>query len=210
MRVICLKKNLEIYTCCSYLILGDWNRLHDLNTLIDPGTDGSIIEQIEQVSTGCCKNPVEQIILTHNHFDHAAGVALLKKRYGAKVFAYSSGPEVDELLTDGQRLPVADGYLDIIHTPEHSSDSICLFNSKKGLLFSGDTPLRCRDSGAPPSPESIPTLDALTKLDVKVAYTGHDGAIHGGVNEMLKEKKRIQGQLGATHNKSYHQRASSF
>ena len=192
MVVKCLNRNPEIYTCYSYLILGDLNRLEDVNTLIDPGTDGSIIEQIERISTGCGKKPVERIILTHNHFDHSAGVSLLKKRYGARVLAYSPGPEVDEVLYDGQCLRVADGYLDVIHTPEHSSDSICLFHCASRTLFSGDTPLYCRDSGAPASPESLPTLLRLTKLDIRVAYTGHDGALLNRINEMLKEKLRIQ------------------
>ena len=47
MRVIRLPHNLNIYTCNSYLLLGDWNVLGDVNTLIDPGTDGSVINEIE-------------------------------------------------------------------------------------------------------------------------------------------------------------------
>jgi hypothetical protein len=83
-------------------------------------------------------------ILTHNHFDHAGGVLLLKRRYGARVLAFSGGPDVDESIGDGQCLRVADGYLDVIHTLEHSSDSICLLHRESGCLFSGDTPLRER------------------------------------------------------------------
>ena len=80
MRVVELLRAPSLYTCRSYLLLGDWNVLGDVNTLIDPGTDGSVIDQIETLSTGCGKVPVEQIILTHNHFDHAAGIEIFKKR----------------------------------------------------------------------------------------------------------------------------------
>ncbi len=188
----CIDKNLSIYTCNSYLLLGDWNRLGDINTLIDPGTDGSIIEQIERISTGCAKSPVVQIILTHNHFDHAAGVPLLKKRYGARVLAFRAGPEVDEIINDGQCLRVADGYLDVIHAPEHSSDSICLFHRETGSLFSGDTPLRHANPQGSPSWESLLTLSILAELDIRVAYTGHDGAVFNGINKIVQEKLRTQ------------------
>lgn len=79
MKVMQLTKNRDIYTCNSYLLLGDWTRRDDVNTLIDPGTDGSVIEQIERPSTGCGKKGVVQVILTHEHFDHASGAAEIKK-----------------------------------------------------------------------------------------------------------------------------------
>lgn len=186
MRVKSLDKNLAIYTCNSYLVLGELNHLEDKNTLIDPGTDGNIIAQIERIPTGCGKRPVEQIILTHNHFDHAGSVSLVKRRYGARVLAFGHGPYVDELIFDGQYLRVADGYLEVIHTPEHSSDSICLFQRESGSLFSGDTPLRYRGAGETPSPESLLTLEKLAKLDIRLAYTGHDGKVYGGINEMVR------------------------
>jgi glyoxylase-like metal-dependent hydrolase (beta-lactamase superfamily II) len=187
MRVKSLDKNPDIYTCNSYLILGEWNRLEDRNTLIDPGTDGSIIAQIDRVPTGCGKRPVEQIILTHCHFDHAGGVPLLKRRYGARVLAFADGPEVDELICDGQCLRVADGHLDVIHTPEHSSDSISLFHRESGSLFSGDTPLHIRGAEGSPSPESLLTLEKLAIRDIRLAYTGHSGAVCGALNEMVRE-----------------------
>lgn len=191
MKIIQLDKNPAIYTCNSYLILGDWNGLEDINTLIDPGTDGSIIEQIEQISTGCGKLPVQQIILTHNHFDHAGGVAPLKRRYGARVLAFSDGPEVDELLGEGQWIKAGNGAMEVIHTPEHSSDSICLFDMESGVLFSGDTQLRCRSAGESPSPESLLTLKKLGELPIQTAYTGHNGPIYGGILGTLRESLRI-------------------
>ena len=191
MRVKSLFKSPDIYTCNSYMILGEWNRLEDRNTLIDPGTDGSIIEQIDRIATGCGKRPVEQIILTHNHFDHAGAVLLLKRRYGARVLAFFKGPDVDELIHHGQCLRVADGYLEVIHTPEHSSDSICLFHRESGCLFSGDTPLRYRSVEESFSEESLLTLKRLTELDIQLAYTGHNGAVFGRVNQMLKESLRV-------------------
>ncbi|MBC8019090.1 MAG: MBL fold metallo-hydrolase [Verrucomicrobia bacterium] len=108
MKIIPLGKSETVYSCNSYLILGDWNRIEDLNTIIDPGTDGFILEEIARLSTGVGKTPVAQVILTHNHFDHAAGLKSLKERYNARVLAFSDGPWVDEILSDGQFVKAGD------------------------------------------------------------------------------------------------------
>ena len=55
MKIISLKKSDTVYSCNSYLILGDWNRIEDINTVIDPGTDGFILDEIEHLSTGVGK-----------------------------------------------------------------------------------------------------------------------------------------------------------
>lgn len=173
MRVIELTQA-PLYTCRSYLLLGDWNVLGDVNTLIDPGTDGSIIDEIETISTGCGKIPVEQVILTHNHFDHAAGLRKIKERYGARVYAWNDGPDIDETLRDGQILMAGDDQLQVLHTPGHSSDSVCLYNARHRILFSGDTQLRINTPGGSYTPEYIHSLQRLSHLKIDIIYSGHD------------------------------------
>lgn len=190
MRVIELEQTSSIYTCRSYLVLGDWNVLGDVNTLIDPGTDGSVIDQIEKISTGCGKIPVEQIILTHNHFDHAAGVEVFKQRFGTRVYAWSEGKDVDELLQDGQIIKAGDDYLQVLHTPGHSSDSICLYNVSKRILFSGDTQLRVRTAGGGFAPEYIESLKRLVTLKIDTVYGGHDEPISNNVQGILLDTLR--------------------
>lgn len=193
MRVIELQQTPSIYTCRSYLLLGDWNLLGDVNTLIDPGTDGSVIQQIEKLSTGCGKVPVEQVVLTHNHFDHAAGADIFRQRYGARVYAWCDGKDVDELLSDGQIIKAGDGQLQVLHTPGHSSDSICLYSSAQRLLFSGDTQLRVRTAGGVFAPEYVETLRRLSQLRIDTVYSGHDQPIdhdvHGVILETLRNVK---------------------
>jgi len=190
MRVIELAQA-PIYTCRSYLLLGDWNLLGDVNTLIDPGTDGSVIEQIEMLSTGCGKVPVEQVILTHNHFDHAAGVEIFKQRYGARVYGWNDGKDVDEVLRDGLIIKAGDDQLQVLHTPGHSSDSVCLYNSKHRILFSGDTQLRIRTSEGVYAPEYIETLRRLSTLRIETVYSGHDEPIDHNAEGLILETLRI-------------------
>jgi len=191
MRVIELTKNPDSYTCRSYLILGDWNQLGDVNTLVDPGSDGYIIDEIDSISTGFGKLAVEQIILTHNHFDHSAGVAALKGRFGAQVYGFCPGPGVDELLYDGQFLKVGDDYGEVLHTPGHSSDSICLYIPKERVLFCGDTQLRVLVSEGVYTAEYLAALEKLADRRVDRIYPGHDDPVLSNGSQLIKRSLEL-------------------
>jgi glyoxylase-like metal-dependent hydrolase (beta-lactamase superfamily II) len=191
MRVVELSKSASIYTCRSYLLLGDWNQLDDVNTLIDAGTDGSVIDEIELLSTGCGKVPVGQVILTHNHFDHAAGVEIIKQRYNARVYAWSAGKDVDCLLHDGQIIKAGDDLLQVLHTPGHSSDSICLYSNAHRILFSGDTQLRIHSAGGKFVSEYIETLRRLSTLRIETIYSGHDEPIVKNAEKIILDTFQI-------------------
>jgi glyoxylase-like metal-dependent hydrolase (beta-lactamase superfamily II) len=184
-KIIPLAKNSRIYSCNSYLILGDWNRVEDVNTLIDPGTDGFVLEEIERLSTGFGKVAVEQIILTHNHFDHAAGVLAIKERYHAKVLAFIDGPGVDELLPDGRFVNAGNDFLEVIHTPSHSSDSICLYAPAAKVLFSGDTQLKANASCESYTKEYVAGLMKLAGRKIESIYSGHDAPLTSGCREII-------------------------
>ena len=190
MKIIALKKSDRIYSCNSYLILGDWNRLEDVNTLIDPGTDGFVIDEIERLSTGCGKVPVEQVILTHNHFDHAASIQAVKERYRARVYAFVEGPGVDELLTDGHYLKAGDDFLEVLHTPGHSSDSICLYAPAAKALFSGDTQLKANGAGDTYTREQVAGLMKLAGRKIQSIYSGHDAPLTHGCQELIQQMLR--------------------
>lgn len=78
--------------------------------------------------------PVSCIVLTHAHADHVDGAARLHELTGAPVAAYA--PELcvgRSPLRDGDRV----GRLQVVHTPGHTADSICLLMD--GALVTGDT-----------------------------------------------------------------------
>lgn len=190
MRIIPLVKNDKSYSCNSYLILGDWNRIGDLNTIIDPGADDFVINEIERLATGFGKIPVAQVILTHNHFDHAGAVMAIKKRYKAHVLAFSRGPGIDGLLSDGQLVKAGDDVLEVLHTPGHSSDSICLYAPTEKALFSGDTQLRVRNPGDTYSPDYVEALFKVACRNILKIYSGHDGPITADCQEMIIQTVR--------------------
>lgn len=190
MKVICLKRNSMKYTCNAYLILGSWNSLQDTNTLIDVGIDASIINEIEKINTGVGKRPVEQIIITHEHFDHAGGVKEVKSWCNAKIYAYKKFPGVDELLRDGQVLRIGDREFEVIHMPGHSSDSICLYCKEEEILFSGDAPLKIMTAGGSYSGDFVDALENLMRHPIRAIYPGHDKPIQGKATDIIRTTLR--------------------
>ena len=179
-----------MYRCNSYLVLGDWNRSGDVNTIIDPGNDAFVLSEIERLSRGFGKLTVKQVILTHNPCDHAGASRALKKRYHARILAYADGPEVDERLNDGQIIKAGDDVLEVLHTPGHSPDSICLYAPLEKALFSGDTELMIN---MPNSTYADSYVDALFKIacrDILKIYSSYDQPITSDCQELIIQTVR--------------------
>ncbi len=174
MKVHVLRGAGRTYSCRSYLALGDWNRLCDVNTLIDAGGDASIVDEIDRISTGVGKRAVERVILTHGHFDHRGAIDELTRRWAPEVCAFAPAPGVTRVLRHGELLPVGDTTGCILHTPGHSADSVCLFVPSARTLFCGDTPLRIRSPGGVYGREFVRALEHLTTLPIELVYFGHD------------------------------------
>jgi glyoxylase-like metal-dependent hydrolase (beta-lactamase superfamily II) len=177
MKVIPLHGKHGVYSCRSYLILGGWNRIEDVNTLVDVGTDGSIIEEIEKISTGIGKKPVDQVIITHNHFDHVGGINAIISRYNPRIYSYGELGKGETRVRGWENLRVGDRECRIFHTPGHSSDSICLYSPEESALFSGDTPLRILTPGGSYSPDFLACLQNIASLQIDAIYPGHDDPI---------------------------------
>jgi hydroxyacylglutathione hydrolase len=93
------------------------------------------------------------IFLTHPHADFVAGHAELSARSGAPIFVSERAPAtfVHHDLKEGDRLTLGALEVEVIDTPGHSPDSICLCLLESGVpvaLFSGDT-LFAGDVGRP-------------------------------------------------------------
>ncbi len=191
MRINVLKRNPSVYSCNAYFIRGNWNAIQDINTLVDSGTDGFIINEIEELSTGVGKSRVEQVILTHEHFDHAGGVKYLLERYRPEIISFSNLPFTTILASDGLELRIGDTRAEILHTPGHSHDSICIYCPDEKVLFSGDTPLNIKVAGGSYSMDYVEALERIAALEIDVIYSGHDDPYTENVREMLHNTLKI-------------------
>lgn len=59
---------------------------------------------------------------------------------GVRADSYAIRPfQVGRRIRDGERITLGDRELEVIFTPGHTPDALCLFDRKNGLLFTGDT-----------------------------------------------------------------------
>ncbi|BAU23787.1 hydroxyacylglutathione hydrolase [Caldimicrobium thiodismutans] len=138
---------------CCYL-------LYDENTregvVIDPGdSDPRIIKSLSELNL-----KIKYILGTHGHPDHILGASFLRETLKApfllhkeddkffqdpenfftfKVWGFPENPRADGIFEDGEILSFGDCNLKVIHTPGHSPGSVCFYEEKRGVLFSGDT-----------------------------------------------------------------------
>ncbi len=186
MKIENLTASSTCYTSNVYLVLGDWNALDDVNTLIDVGRDPSVIQMIKDRWTGVGKKSVDQVILTHCHYDHTSLLSKIRTAFNPVVWAYSSFREADRYFRGGESIKIADRMFEIIHTPGHSYDSICIYCEQDGILFSGDTSLNVRTGDAVYQDDYVRTLEKLAAKDIRAIYSGHDAPIIGRANEMIQ------------------------
>ena len=102
--------------------------------IIDPSWD---LEKIEEVIT---RNDlkVKYIVNTHHHFDHTIGNKAMADSTGAKIIQHEESTlEHNITIKDGDKIQFGNSTLEVVHTPGHSKDSICLIGD--GKIFSGDT-----------------------------------------------------------------------
>ena len=187
MKIQNLSSHLADYTCNVYLVTGKWNTIRDINTLIDVGRDDSVIEKILDASTGVGKKRVEQVVLTHSHFDHASLLPAIRTRFSPKVCAASPFLEgVDVVLRDGEHLKIGDRDFQVIAITEDSSDSICLFCEDEGVLFAGDTSLVIWTTDGTYEPGFVDFLETLCLKDVRAMYFGHGEPVLSGCPDILR------------------------
>lgn len=77
-------------------------------------------------------------VLSHGHPDHAESAARFAALTGAPVRALGDGPDG---LCDGTDLGVGGLDLQVVTTPGHTGDSLCLLLPADGILLTGDTVL---------------------------------------------------------------------
>lgn len=155
--------------------------------IVDTGQSGSasaILAGLDAV--GATWGDVAHVVLTHNHGDHAGGLAgVLEAAPGAMV--YAGDADLGGIQSSAELRAIGDGDevlgLGVFNTPGHTAGSISLFDTETGILVAGDAINGDNGSltGANASfSEDLDTATAsiakLAALQPQVAAFGHGGA----------------------------------
>ena len=192
MKIINLIDLSTIYTSNVFYVSCSPNSTKDVNTLIDVGRESSIIEKIYNLSPNDAQNKVDQVILTHSHYDHTGLLEVIKEVYQPVVYAYSNIiPGINHLLQDGEQLVIGDQMAEIIHCPGHSDDSICIYCQVDKALFAGDNPLLIDSTAYSFEHNFIEALEKICDKDINSIYFGHGASVTKCCNEKLNYSLKL-------------------
>lgn len=86
---------------------------------------------------------LNDILVTHHHGDHTAGIEALKQRYACRVVAPAREaariPQVDIPVREGDTVRVGSLAAAVLETPGHTNGHIAYWFRVEGLAFVGDT-----------------------------------------------------------------------
>ena len=160
---------------------------------VDPGpADAAHIERLWRAAGG----DIRFIVCTHSHPDHSPGAlplqVLCKTRppilglASADTARAASAFTPDRNLQDGEKLVLHAGEvshtLEVMHTPGHAANHLCLLLLEDGLLFSGDHILNGSTTVIdPPDGDMTDYLASLDKLSAACEAHGltHIAPAHG-------------------------------
>ena len=119
------------------------------------------------------------IINTHHHRDHTAGNNQVKNHFNCQIIAHRlSGIAKDREVEDHDLITIGELTFQVIHTPGHTPDSICLLIDSKLLtgdtLFVGECGRTDLSEGNPKEMYNSLFRKILALPDSTEVYPGHD------------------------------------
>jgi len=183
------------------------------DTLIDTGTNRADKEFLAALKG----RKICRIINTHHHEDHIGNNAAVQQRFGIPVYAHPSAlPYLENPRLNHLRLYQrivwdrpkrsrgtaigstcdADGFhFDVIHSPGHTDDHICLYEPGRKWLFTGD--LFCGTTFIYLRQDEnylqiLETLKKLSLLETDTLFCNLKGVVQNGKDALLKKIVRME------------------
>ena len=133
-----------------YVLKGDYL------TIVDPGNDYTSFMALFDLDYA--PEDIKKIVLTHGHRDHVMGLfellnyPTIMENKDIEIIIYEKGPDMLKkmikeanfpltLLKGGETLDLGGSEWEVILTPGHTMDGICLYHAPTKTAFTGDTVL---------------------------------------------------------------------
>ena len=186
--------------------------------IVDPGSpyegeQAALAETVNQLLSESRR--VHEIVLTHRHRDHVAGVNALQSQLPDKVDvaahlltaeALKGTLEVNRLIQDNDQITL-DGEpqitLQAMHTPGHARGHLCLYDEPNGTLLSGDNVVGLGSVLIDPPEgnmrqyfDSLQRMAAVPKLSLILG--GHGPAIanpHNKLDEYINHRRKRENEI---------------
>lgn len=145
---------------------------------------------------------IEQAVISHSHIGHFGGLRWMQETIGPNFRAHPAaltmldkkgGKGLVRPLEDEEVLE-ADGIkLEVLFTPGHTPDSLCLYHREAGALFSADTILGGSTTTIEDLSAFMNSMERLYQLQPRVIYSAHGKVIEDGAQAILEYiEHRIQ------------------
>ena len=210
------------YDCNLYVVTGP----HPI--LIDAGTGMHMRKVLDRIEKLELESPIEKIVLTHRHFDHVGGAADLASKFNAEVLIHVDDADCVEggdnastaadafgaklkpikvtRVAEDDVISTGDNELTVLHTPGHTTGSICLYERRKRFLITGDTVfvggVGRWDLPTGNRRELKNSIRTLLMLQPQDMYPGHGPTAIGNATEAIQDAYHIFSEVPKSPNVS--------
>jgi glyoxylase-like metal-dependent hydrolase (beta-lactamase superfamily II) len=165
--------------------------------VVDPGPD-DFPEHLDAILSAAAEmGTLTTVLVTHRHVDHLPAAVPLCQRTGARLVGHTDLPGVQLAVADGE--PVF-GSLKALETPGHTRESLCYWDPRASILFTGDLVAGSGTVVVDDQPgalsDYLASLERLVPLQPRTIYPGHGPIVEDGPGKLQEyldhRRKRVQ------------------